>query len=711
MAKIEIRNTSNEVVTTIDSNTQNIDKTTTSINLFARGAEDYLQEVNENFYHLLENFADKTAPTNPQVGQLWYSKKGSYIIEARGTGLNYNIGSYIYLNGDKTKISIKDRRGITLVTLTQTVDSNNKPTGEFPYKVGYYDVYGSDAARTQLARKLATVKENEIFIMVSYDAIGSNDELNARMDKLGSQAWHKVKTRWRYPYAAIGTGKHGIISEDLKGYDEKKHAFAQISFETIDNNEGMGTHTALTYSSTTLQSNNNSRDLRAVIQTTNDNLLVWDGEEWSSTASTIDGKDLKSLRNFVLSGVDLSVKFDKSGGTVNGSVVLSNTLTPNKDIKPTGNEIQDLGDPRARYKTIHLSENNSIYMGVGKEFDKNSFVYTVEKETDSITNVPAGSLILNRATGEAVVKKSNYVGNADNNTFRKLSEDKRFGAVIGGNNYNFKGDKGVWMGSWRHGRIQTINIPTPGNAIHFGTCNQGGHSGGASDGTRGLSFWQHSSGGIQYVTIATPMNATNFGEFNGGWGHAAASNGVRAVTFGGVYYGSSSYYVLFATPMNAVEYGSLETSAHWNAAVSDGNKAVFDRGAWGWSSNQYRYVTLATPSNAVYFGNMQQSRGWTGACSNGVHGLWAGGHEGWHGDINFVEKLTLASPSNSTHFGNLSYSRHTTSPVANDSTMVATGGSTYSTTLDYLSFANGGSATKFGNAVEGIRYAANFSGN
>jgi hypothetical protein len=43
--------------------------------------------------------------------------------------------------------------------------------------------------------------------------------------------------------------------------------------------------------------------------------------------------------------------------------------------------------------------------------------------------------------------------------------------------------------------------------------------------------------------------------------------------------------------------------------------------------------------------------------------------------------------------------------------MVAAGGSTYSTTLDYLSFANGGSASKFGNAGTGIRYAAAFSGN
>ena len=399
-----------------------------------------------------------------------------------------------------------------------------------------------------------------------------------------------------------------------------------------------------------------------------------------------------------------------TGGTVNGSVVLANTLTPQADIVPTGNEIQDIGTSGKRYKTLHLSEESSIYMGPGKAFNKNSFVYTVEKETDSVAHVPAGSIILNRATGEAIVKKSNFVASTSNNTFRLLSQDKKYGVTIGGNNYNFNGDKGIWMGSWRHGNIQQITIPTPGNATSFGSCRAGGHSAGTSDGTRGLSFHQHNYDGIQYITIATPGNSIDFGLFNNGWSGAAASDGIRAVVFGGAYNTSISNYVLFATPMNAVKFGDLGTSVHWNAAVSDGTRAIFDRGYHAWNAQSFRYVSMATPGNAIHFGNMSVSRGWTGATSNGTHGLWAGGNNA-SGVINSVEKLTLATPSNSTHFGSLTYSRHTADPVSNESTMVAAGGSSYSTTLDYLSYANGGSSTKFGNAVEGIRYSAYFSGN
>jgi len=686
---IEIRNTSNEVVTSITDGT--IDSSTTPINLFGKGTETYLKEVNENFYALLENFASKKAPANPVVGQLWYSKKGSNIINVRGTGLNYNASRYIQFAGN-TGIRIKNRRGIALVIF----DSNFRTKVK---SIGYYDTYGSNAARTQLARKLGTIAKNDMFIMVSYDAIGTNNDLNKRMDLLKSKAWHKVKRSWRYPYAAIGTGKFGIISEDLKGYDEKKHAYAQVAFESLVPSEGMGPHTALT---SLTDSNGNPMP--------NSNLLVWDGDTWSLSAETLDGKDLSSLRSYILSGVDLSVKYDKTGGTINGSIVLSNTLHPAKDIIPTGNEIQDLGSPSKRYRSLHLSENASIYMGVGKEFNKNSFVYTVEKETDSVTNVPAGSLILNRATGEAIVKKSNFKASTSNGTFRTLAQDSKYGSVIGGNNYSFKGDIGIFMGSWNHGVIQKINIPTPANAVNFGTCRTGGHSAGASDSTRGLSFHQHNYTGIQYVTIATPMNAVNFGRFYGGWRAEAASDGNRAVIFGGRYNQTISNYVLFATPMNAVQYGNLGTSSYWNAAVSDGTKAIFDRGVNGWSNQEFRYVSLSTPSNAIIFGKMQQSRGWTGASSNGIHGLWAGGH--YNGsNLNSIEKLTLATPSNSSQFGNLTYSRHSTTPISNDSIMVAAGGSSYSRTLDSISYANGGTATKFGNATIGVRYPAAFSGN
>jgi hypothetical protein len=161
--------------------------------------------------------------------------------------------------------------------------------------------------------------------------------------------------------------------------------------------------------------------------------------------------------------------------------------------------------------------------------------------------------------------------------------------------------------------------------------------------------------------------------------------------------------------MNAVKFGDLGTTAYWCGAVSDGSKGIFDRGSQAYSNQEYRYVSISTPSNSIYFGKMQKSRGWTGAASNGVHGMWSGGHDG--ANVNTIEKLTLATPSNSVHFGTLTYARHTSSPVANDTRMVSAGGDSYSTVLDYISFASGGASSKFGNTSVGIRFAAAFSGN
>ena len=46
--------------------------TETSMKLPGRLTTDYGQSVNENFLHLLENFANASPPANPVEGQLWY---------------------------------------------------------------------------------------------------------------------------------------------------------------------------------------------------------------------------------------------------------------------------------------------------------------------------------------------------------------------------------------------------------------------------------------------------------------------------------------------------------------------------------------------------------------------------------------------------------------------------------------------------------------
>lgn len=72
MADYNVRFTDlvNKGTVTVEENSINTDDT--SLQLTGQNLANYGQLVNENFLHLLENFAKNTAPPNPVEGQLWY---------------------------------------------------------------------------------------------------------------------------------------------------------------------------------------------------------------------------------------------------------------------------------------------------------------------------------------------------------------------------------------------------------------------------------------------------------------------------------------------------------------------------------------------------------------------------------------------------------------------------------------------------------------
>jgi len=65
-----IKLTNGDPLTTI--NNGSVDSDHTSLNLVGKNFTGYGEIINENFVHLLENFANSTEPPNPITGQLWY---------------------------------------------------------------------------------------------------------------------------------------------------------------------------------------------------------------------------------------------------------------------------------------------------------------------------------------------------------------------------------------------------------------------------------------------------------------------------------------------------------------------------------------------------------------------------------------------------------------------------------------------------------------
>jgi hypothetical protein len=65
--------------------------TSTSINLIGKNYTRFGEILNENMLHMLENFANGTAPANPTEGQLWYDTTNSQLMLYDGSW--YPIGA------------------------------------------------------------------------------------------------------------------------------------------------------------------------------------------------------------------------------------------------------------------------------------------------------------------------------------------------------------------------------------------------------------------------------------------------------------------------------------------------------------------------------------------------------------------------------------------------------------------------------------------
>jgi hypothetical protein len=74
------------------------DTTSTSLTLFGRLVQNYGDQTNENFVHLLENFALSTSPAYPTVGQLWYDTSVNNIKAYTTDNTWVTVGSVIQGN-------------------------------------------------------------------------------------------------------------------------------------------------------------------------------------------------------------------------------------------------------------------------------------------------------------------------------------------------------------------------------------------------------------------------------------------------------------------------------------------------------------------------------------------------------------------------------------------------------------------------------------
>jgi hypothetical protein len=143
-----------------------------------------------------------------------FAKGAAHVTQDKGDGTDKFAceGSRVVrING--TDIGVPGGRGLVLSqinALSGAVISQNR-----------YDTYGVDADRTALANALATMTDDDVWILTSYDAINPNTTLDNQMKAMGSVllvndgGMYSVYTGGgvRHPYAAVGRGQR-LIKED-----------------------------------------------------------------------------------------------------------------------------------------------------------------------------------------------------------------------------------------------------------------------------------------------------------------------------------------------------------------------------------------------------------------------------------------------------------------------------------------------------------------
>jgi len=222
---------------------------------------------------------------------------------------------------------------------------------------------------------------------------------------------------------------------------------------------------------------------------------------------------------------------------------------------------------------------------------------------------------------------------------------------------------------------------------------------------------------IDYVAIATNGNATDFGDCVNDQGHGC-SNGSRGVSALG---GDNLDYITISTPGNAVDFGDL-TLSRANGIYSTSNNK--DRGLWfaGYSgvsgpqftSNIIDFVTISVTSNATDFGDINsRSRAGAATCSTttgrAIHTIGevsTNDSTGTTGDsISYLNTLALG---NSSDFGDMGYRVEWPSAEADSTRAVIMGGVQYGDNndkgMEYVTIANTGNATDFGDTTGQLTY-------
>tara|TARA_B100000035_G_scaffold314126_1_gene329539 strand:+ start:1070 stop:2242 length:1173 start_codon:yes stop_codon:yes gene_type:complete len=270
-------------------------------------------------------------------------------------------------------------------------------------------------------------------------------------------------------------------------------------------------------------------------------------------------------------------------------------------------------------------------------------------------------------------------------------------------------------------RSSAINLPNNfkigGLSIIQGYTSSGSEPSSPSTG----DFWWDSSNDKLYRYINGEFKEISLAA--GG----PAFMGTRGLIMGGqgpasVYASNDIQYVTIATPGNATDFGDLTRATYFSASHSNGSRIVKGGGTNNNSPYYFDdidYFAAGTTGNASDFGNLTEARGIFAGGGDLTRTLFGGGmgvnHTGAPNnrkESRTIDYITTANTGNATDFGDLSYYRDYATATSDATRTVFAAGEDYSTgsnaavnIMEYVTTQTTGNVTDFGDlSVAGYSY-------
>ena len=252
--------------------------------------------------------------------------------------------------------------------------------------------------------------------------------------------------------------------------------------------------------------------------------------------------------------------------------------------------------------------------------------------------------------------------------------------------------------------------PTVGSNAAISTLNTHSYtsSGTEPSSPKNGALWWDSTNDKVFVYINSEFKEI---ELNASSSSSIAWGGDRGILAGGDGPINTIQYWDITTQANGSDFGDLVGGNENGSGTSNGTRGVVWRGTTGAGSgfpsnysNSIDYFATATTGNASDFGDSTCTDYNTSCLSDGTYGVRGGGR----GDVgsgttfqylNVIDYITIANTGNATDFGNLSSAKHSCG-TSNDATRgVFIGGydgSNFLNVIEYITIGTPGNATDFG---------------